>query len=67
MSIVLRCDEILHFDHTGGIFTCDGCARDPYFCVPDETQSMPINIFGSERYSLDRIRIFDLLINGQEP
>ena len=24
-SIVLRCD-----DHTG-IFTCDGCARDPYF------------------------------------
>ena len=26
-SIVLRCD-----DHTG-IFTCDGCARDPYFYV----------------------------------
>ena len=32
-SIVLRCD-----DHTG-IFTCDGCARDPYFYVPAETQS----------------------------
>ena len=32
-SIVLRCD-----DHTG-IFTCDGCARDPYFYVPTETQS----------------------------
>ena len=31
-SIVLRCD------HTG-IFTCDGCARDPYFYVPAETQS----------------------------
>ena len=32
-SIVLRCD-----DHTG-IFTCDGCARDPYFYVPAKTQS----------------------------
>ena len=32
-SIVLRCD-----DHTG-IFTCDGCARDPYFYVPADTQS----------------------------
>ena len=31
-SIVLRCD-----DHTC-IFTCDGCARDPYFYVPAETQ-----------------------------
>ena len=31
-SIVLRCDN-----HTG-IFTCDGCARDPYFYVPAETQ-----------------------------
>ena len=30
-SIVLRCD-----DHTG-IFTCDGCARDPYFYVPAAT------------------------------
>ena len=34
-SIVLRCDQ-LTIDHTG-IFTCDGCARDPYFCVPAET------------------------------
>ena len=32
-SIVLRCD-----DYTG-IFTCDGCAQDPYFYVPAETQS----------------------------
>ena len=31
-SIVLTCG-----DHTG-IFTCDGCARDPYFYVPAETQ-----------------------------
>ena len=32
-SIVLRCDDLT------GIFTCDGCARDPYFYVPAETQS----------------------------
>ena len=32
-SIVLRCD-----DHTG-IFTCDGCARDPYFYVPTDTRT----------------------------
>ena len=39
-SIVPRCD-----DHTG-IFTCDGCARDPYFYVPAETQmSSPLIIF----------------------
>ena len=25
-----------------GIFTCDGCARDPYFYVPAETQSYVI-------------------------
>ena len=56
-SIVLRCDEILLFDHTGGIFTCDGCARDPYFCVPAETQSLPINIFSSEKYSFGPTRI----------
>ena len=38
-SIVLRCD-----DHTG-IFTCDGCARDPYFYVPAEsTQSYVIKL-----------------------
>ena len=36
-SIALRGDEVLLFDHTGGIFTCDGCARDSYFCVPAET------------------------------
>ena len=36
-SIGLRCD-----DHTG-IFTCDDCARDPYFYVPAETQSYVIN------------------------
>ena len=29
-STILRCDQILLFDHTGGIFTCDCCARDPY-------------------------------------
>ena len=29
--VVLRCD-----DHTG-IFTCDECARDPYFYLPAET------------------------------
>ena len=32
-SIVPRCD-----DHTG-IFTCNGCARDPYFYVPAEAQT----------------------------
>ena len=37
-SIVLRCD-----DHTG-IFMCDGCARDPYFYVPAETQSCVIKL-----------------------
>ena len=37
-SIVLRCD-----DHTG-IFTCDGCARDPYFYVPAETQRYVIKV-----------------------
>ena len=37
-SIVLRCDQITY--HTGGIFTCNGCARDPYFYVPAETQSV---------------------------
>ena len=36
--IVLRCD-----DHTG-TFTCDGCARDPYFYVPAETQSYVIKL-----------------------
>ena len=39
MSIVLRCD-----DHTG-IFTCDGCAWDPYFYMPAETQSYVIKLF----------------------
>ena len=42
-SIVLRCD-----DHTG-IFTCDGCARDPYFYVPAETQSYVIKLSCSRR------------------
>ena len=42
-GIVLRCD-----DHTG-IFTCDGCARDPYFYVPAETQSYVINLFCSKK------------------
>ena len=37
-SIVLRCD-----DHTS-IFTCGGCARDPYFYVPAETQSYVIKL-----------------------
>ena len=47
-SIVLRCD-----DHTG-IFTCDGCARDPYFYVPAETQSYVIKqtISSQPRYPL---------------
>ena len=35
----------LLIDQTGDIFTGDGCARDPYFCVPAETQSLHINIF----------------------
>ena len=42
-SIVLRCD-----DHTG-IFTCNGCARDPYFYVPAETQSYVIKLSCSRK------------------
>ena len=42
-SIVLRCD-----DHTG-FFTCDGCARDPYFYVPAETQSYVIKLSCSRK------------------
>ena len=42
-SIVLRCD-----DHTG-IFTCDGCARDPYFYVRVETQSYVIKLSCSRK------------------
>ena len=42
-SIILRCD-----DHTG-IFTCDGCARDPYFYVPAETQSYVIKLSCSRK------------------
>ena len=42
-SIVLRCD-----DHTG-IFTCGGCARDPYFYVPAETQSYVIKLSCSRK------------------
>ena len=42
-SIVLRCD-----DHTG-IFTCDGCTRDPYFHVPAETQSYVIKLSCSRK------------------
>ena len=42
-SIVLRCD-----DHTG-IFTCHGCARDPYFYVPAETQSYVIKLSCSRK------------------
>ena len=42
-SIVLRCD-----DHTG-LFTCDGCARDPYFYVPAETQSYVIKLSCSRK------------------
>ena len=42
-SIVLRCD-----DHTS-IFTCDGCARDPYFYVPAETQSYVIKLSCSRK------------------
>ena len=42
-SIVLRCD-----DHTG-IFTCDGCTRDPYFYVPAETQSYVIKLSCSRK------------------
>ena len=41
-SIVLKCD------HTG-IFTCDGCARDPYFYVPAETQSYVIKLSCSRK------------------
>ena len=42
-SIVLRCD-----DHTC-IFSCDGCARDPYFYVPVETQSYVIKLSCSRK------------------
>ena len=42
-SIVLRCD-----DHTG-IFTCDVCARDPYFYVPAKTQSYVIKLSCSRK------------------
>ena len=42
-SIVLRCD-----DHTC-IFTCVGCARDPYFYVPVETQSYVIKLSCSRK------------------
>ena len=42
-SIVLRCD-----DYTD-IFTCDGCARDPYFYVPAETQSYVIKLSCSRK------------------
>ena len=42
-SIVLRCD-----DHTS-IFTCDGCAWDPYFYVPAETQSYVIKLSCSRK------------------
>ena len=41
--VVLRCD-----DHTG-IFTCDGCARDPYFYVPAETQTYVIKLSCSRK------------------
>ena len=42
-NIVLRCD------HHTGIFTCDGCARDPYFYVPAETQSYVIKLSCSRK------------------
>ena len=42
-SIVLRCD-----DHTV-IFTCDGCARNPYFYMPAETQSYVIKLSCSRK------------------
>ena len=42
-SILLRCD-----DHTG-IFTYDGCAWDPYFYVPAETQSYVIKLSCSRK------------------
>ena len=32
-----------------GIFTCDGCARDPYFYVPAETQSYVIKLSCSRK------------------
>ena len=69
MIISLRCDQILLIDHTGCIFTCDGCARDLYLYVHAETQSLPNNIFCSEKYSfgMTTIRTHDLLINRQEP
>ena len=35
-------------DHTG-IFTCDGCARDPYLYVPAETQSCVIKLSCSRK------------------
>ena len=42
-SIVLWCD-----DHTD-VFTCDVCARDPYFYVPAETQSYVIKLSCSRK------------------
>ena len=44
----------LLFDHTGPVLTCDGCARDPYFYVPAETQSLHINIFAQKNTPFDR-------------
>ena len=41
----------LHYtgdDHTD-IFACDGCARDPYFYVPAETQSYVIKLSCSRK------------------
>ena len=52
--IVLRCDQILLFDDTGDIFTFDGCAWNSYFCVPAETQSLPINIFAHKNTPLNQ-------------
>ena len=39
----------LTWNDPAGIFTCDGCARDPYFYVPAETQSYVIKLSCSRK------------------
>ena len=58
-SIVLRCD-----DHTG-ILTCDGCARDPYFYVPAETQSYVIKLSCSRKGGMgDTVLILNCILRN---
>ena len=38
--------SILLIDHTGGIFTCDGCVRDPYFVARRLVETQNLSEFG---------------------